>query len=316
MDNIAQNTGELFGKLFTAFDQENFLKSVSLFEKRFKENNFDLDFFKGKNCLDLGCGGGRYSIALSRLGAEKVTGIDVSKTAIEDAQKRAASLEIKNTNFLHYDGTNLPFENNTFDCVIWSGVIMHSVDPILSMQEVSRVTKSGGMLYMLVYATEGLRWPLVNQLRNVTSLIPFEKMDEALTQAGLDVNKRRTYLDDLYVPLIDFYSFDRLKTLLQANNFDNIDRWKKGRLDHEENLEAYIKDLKGFELLFQTGCSSVNSFSEEERIILTEATNIITSIVNYCEKIHELNMSGKLSEREARSLVIGQGHHRIVCYKK
>jgi hypothetical protein len=33
MDNVAQNTGELFGKLFTAFDQENFLKSVSLFEK-------------------------------------------------------------------------------------------------------------------------------------------------------------------------------------------------------------------------------------------------------------------------------------------
>jgi 2-polyprenyl-3-methyl-5-hydroxy-6-metoxy-1,4-benzoquinol methylase len=67
MDNIIQNTGELFGNLFAAFDQENFLRSVSLFEKRFRENEFDVSFFQGKKCLDLGCGGGRYSIATSIL---------------------------------------------------------------------------------------------------------------------------------------------------------------------------------------------------------------------------------------------------------
>jgi len=316
MDKITTKTGELFGKLFIAFDQLNFLKSVSLFEQRFNDNGFDLDFFKGKNCLDLGCGGGRYSIALSKLGASQVTGIDISKTAIEDASKRAASLEITNTIFLNYDGTNLPFNNNTFDCVIWSGVIMHSANPVLSMQEVSRVTKSGGLLYMLVYATGGLRWPMVNQLRNVTSLIPFEKMDAALTLAGLDVNKRRTYLDDLYVPIIDFYSFDRIIKLLQTNNFDKISRWEKGRLDHEESLESYIKDLKGFELLFQIASSSMNDFSDEEKIILTHASQIITSIVKYCESINELRLSNMISEVNARILTIGQGHHRIVCYKK
>ncbi len=74
--------------------------------------------------------------------------------------------------------------------------------------------------------------------------------------------------------------------------------------------------MKGFELLFQTASSSVNTFNDKEKMILTKATNIITSVVNYCEKIYDLNMSGKLSEEDARTLVIGQGHHRIVCYKQ
>jgi len=36
--------------------------------------------------------------------------------------------------------------------------------------------------------------------------IGFAAMDAAITAAGLDVNRRRTYLDDLFVPYIDFYS--------------------------------------------------------------------------------------------------------------
>lgn len=315
MDNIIQNTGELFGNLFAAFDQENFLRSVSLFEKRFRENEFDVSFFQGKKCLDLGCGGGRYSIAMSMLGAESVTGIDISKVAIEDAQKRAQSLNISNTHFIDYDGYELPFRDEEFDCVIWSGVIMHTANPRLAMQEVNRVTKSKGMLYMLVYATEGLRWPLVSQLRNITSLIPFSKMDYALNEAGLDVNKRRTYLDDLYVPLIDFYSFDRLKMMLSENGFNNVKRWDRGRLDHEENLESYIKDLKGFELLFQTASNSKEVFEDYEKVLLSKATNIISSIISYCEEVSNLKNTEQIDEKAARLLTIGQGHHRVICYK-
>ncbi len=230
--NIAKETGELFGSLFVAFDEVNFLKSVDLFKRRFEQNNFDLNYFKGKKCLDLGCGGGRYSIALSLLGAEHVTGVDVSETGIADARMRAEKLNITNTDFVVYEGDILPFQDEEFDCVIWSGVLMHMENPELAMQEVSRIVKKSGMIYMLVYATGGVRWPMVNQLRNLSGYITLEKMDLAFKTSGLDVNKRRTYLDDLYVPLIDFYTFDRLNALLKKNGFENCTRWQKGRLDH------------------------------------------------------------------------------------
>lgn len=313
--NIAKETGELFGSLFVAFDEVNFLKSVDLFKKRFEENNFDMEYFKGKKCLDLGCGGGRYSIALSLLGAQHVTGVDVSDTGIADAKMRAEKLNITNTDFIVYEGAILPFEDETFDCVIWSGVLMHMENPELAMQEVSRIVKKSGMIYMLVYATGGVRWPMVNQLRNLSSFITLEKMDLAFKTSGLDVNKRRTYLDDLYVPLIDFYSFDRLNTLLKKNGFENCNRWQKGRLDHEESLDAYIKDLNGFNQLFEEASSLKGVFSSAEIATLHNASKLIKAVVDYAVSVNELYSKGELTEAQAREIVIGQGHHRIIAYK-
>ncbi len=313
--NIAKETGELFGSLFVAFDEVNFLKSVDLFKRRFEENNFDMDYFKDKKCLDLGCGGGRYSIALSLLGAGHVTGVDVSETGIADAKMRAEKLNITNTDFVVYDGDILPFEDETFDCIIWSGVLMHMENPELAMQEVSRIVKKSGMIYMLVYATGGVRWPMVNQLRNLSSYITLEKMDLAFKTSGLDVNKRRTYLDDLYVPLIDFYTFDRLNKLLLKNGFENCSRWQKGRLDHEENLTAYIKDLDGFKQLFEEASTLKGVFSSAEIATLQNASGLIKAVVDYAISINELFIKGALTEMQAREIVIGQGHHRIIAYK-
>jgi ubiquinone/menaquinone biosynthesis C-methylase UbiE len=313
--SIAKKTGDLFGSLFVAFDEINFLKSVDLFKKRFEENNFDLNYFKDKKCLDLGCGGGRYSIALSLLGAKHVTGVDVSETGIADAKLRAKKLNITNTDFVVYDGDKLPFKDEEFECVIWSGVLMHMENPELAMKEVSRIVKKSGMIYMLVYATGGIRWPMVNQLRNLSSFITLEKIDLAFKTSGLDVNKRRTYLDDLYVPLIDFYSFDRLKKLLKKNGFDQCTRWVKGRLDHEENMESYIKDLDGFNKLFEEASSLKEVFSATELEVLSNAKKFIVSVVDYAKSVNELFLKGELTEQQAREIIIGQGHHRIIAYK-
>ncbi len=315
MNTIAKETGDLFGSLFVAFDDSNFLKSVELFKKRFENNGFDLDYFKGKKCLDIGCGGGRYSIALSLLGAKSVTGVDVSSSGISDAKSRADKLSISNTHFLVYDGSLLPFEDEVFDCVIWSGVLMHMEFPELSTQEVSRVLKQGGLVYMLVYATGGIRWPLVNQLRNLTSQVPLTKMDAALNSAGLDVNKRRTYLDDLYVPLIDFYSIERLSRLLEQHNFTDINRWEKGRLDHEESVADYIKDLSGFHILFEHAAKKGDVFSAVEQSLMKEASLLIASNIQYAKRIETLMLEGLLDKKTARQIVIGQGHHRITATK-
>jgi ubiquinone/menaquinone biosynthesis C-methylase UbiE len=313
--SIAKETGDLFGSLFVAFNEVNFLKSVELFKKRFEENNFDLNYFKDKKCLDLGCGGGRYSIALSLLGAKRVTGVDVSETGIADAKMRAEQLKITNTDFVVYDGDKLPFNDEEFDCVIWSGVLMHMENPELAMKEVSRIVKKSGMIYMLVYATGGIRWPMVNQLRNLASYITLQKMDLAFKTSGLDVNKRRTYLDDLYVPLIDFYSFNRLNNLLKKNGFENCTRSKKGRLDHEENLDSYIKDLNGFNQLFEEASSLNEVFSATEMKVLNKAKKFIVSVVEYAKSVNKLFLNGELTEHQAREIVIGQGHHRIIAYK-
>jgi ubiquinone/menaquinone biosynthesis C-methylase UbiE len=304
-------TGKLFGDLWPAYDDTQFKFSVGLLAKRFIENGFDMDWFKGKKCLDIGCGGGRYSIAMSGFGASHVTGIDVSETGIPDARKRAADMGLTNVEFMVGSVLDLPFPDNSFDCVVFSGVLMITQHPVQALKEIARVMKSGGMFYSLTYATEGVRWPLVEILRPITQAAGLAAIDKAISDAGLSAPKRRTYLDDLFCPVIDFYSWECLKDMLEDSGFSNIDRWKKGRLDHEENMAEYIKDLEGFLALMDSAAKGADAHKE----LLTEGATFCRAAVEYVKGVQALVEKGQMTEAEAMHITIGQGHHRVVAWK-
>lgn len=315
MESKEQATGELFGNLFAAYDKDAFQFSLDLFSKRFRENEFPVDWFLRKKCLDVGCGGGRYSMALAKLGAEYAVGIDISEEAIQDAGRRAADLEIDNVDFRVLSASKLPFGDNSFDFIMFSGVLMHLANPVTVLNELTRVLRSKGILYLLVYATEGVRWPLIQMLRPIAQTIGFEIMDQAVSSAVLPVNKRRTYLDDLFVPYIDFYSWQCLKDLLQDKGFTNVERWEKGRLDHEEDFESYINDLYGLYELFRAAAGvSVHSLIPHMELI-QKGKQLCGSVLDYVRSTVSLFQEGKLSEAQARMIIIGQGHHRIIAKK-
>lgn len=314
--SIENETGELFGNLFSAYDRDNYLKSVGLFKRRFEDNGFNINYFQDKNCLDVGCGGGRYSIALSMLGAKSVTGIDISEMGINDAKRRAEDIGIGNVKFIQNTAEELPFDDESFDFIVFSGVLMHMENPDKGIHEIARVLKKGGMVYMLVYATEGVRWPLISLLRNFSKEIGFVNFDKVLAHSGeLDVNKRRTYLDDLFVPNIDFYTEERLLNLLTLNGFSEINRWTRGRLDHEETLNAYLDDLSKLSSIYLIGMSMKDVFQEDIIHLFAAGHDMCLACIHYvktiigkCEKEH-------YTETHARQLVIGQGHHRLTAIK-
>ena len=303
-------TGDLFGKLFPAYDDKLFLSSLDLFAKRFKANKFNLNWFKGKQCLDAGCGGGRYSMAMAGLGAKEVTGVDVSSRSIEDARRRANAMRLQNVSFRECSLLRLPFDNRSFDCVIFSGVLMHTADPVRVLDEVCRVLRPGGMLYMLVYATEGVRWPLVQMLRPIAQMAGFKFMDKAVSEACLAVNRRRTYLDDLFVPYIDFFSWQCIKGMLEERGMDRIRRWDKGRFDHEESIESYIRDMEGFRVVFDAACMLATRDKNKLQRSLQSSLKIIDACLTHIKEVDK-----SLPNGQAELAAIGQGHHRIVAWK-
>ncbi|MBI2728167.1 MAG: class I SAM-dependent methyltransferase [Polaromonas sp.] len=298
-------TGALFGNLFAAYDDASFKFSVDLFERRFRDGGFDVSWFKDKKCLDAGCGGGRYSIAMAHLGASAVDGIDLSELGIADAKRRANDLGAAHVNFQVGSVAALPYADSTFDCVIASGVLMHTTDPVKVLSELCRVIKPGGILYMLVYATEGLRWPLVQMLRPIAQYIGFETIDAAVAKAGMLAPRRRTYLDDLFVPCIDFYTWQCLEGMLKANGLENATRWTRGRLDQEETLGTYVKDLSGFLEVFQAVPGDA----------ARTAAAICQSVGDHATRIATDVSAGRLSEADGRTQAIGQGHHRFTASK-
>ena len=88
VEHYIEKTGSIYGNLFTQYSNAQFQDSVELFFIRHRKWGIDLDWFKDKKCLDAGCGGGRFMVALSWLGAHEVRGIDISKDAIAAANER------------------------------------------------------------------------------------------------------------------------------------------------------------------------------------------------------------------------------------
>lgn len=70
-----------------------------------------------------------------------VTGVDISKTAVENQKKRFPKMQ-----FLVADAQKLPFDDNTFDCVVCSEVIEHLPDDKKFINEAHRVLGEGGIL--------------------------------------------------------------------------------------------------------------------------------------------------------------------------
>lgn len=107
------------------------------------------DFFKGKRCLDVGCGSGRYTYALQELGAD-VTSFDISREAIKRCK------EINPESYV-FDLLEL-VPNPVYDFVLCWGVLHHLPDPREGFTKIVTQVKPGGTLYIMVYHKDTQKW--------------------------------------------------------------------------------------------------------------------------------------------------------------
>lgn len=297
-----EKTGKLFGDLWHRYDDYLFKESVELFAKRLSNNDFDLGWLENKVCLDAGCGGGRYSIAIALHKAKKVIGCDVSDTGLMDARKRAegfSSVEFRQASVL-----DLPFENEYFDLCWSAGVLHHTTDPDLGLDELTRVLKPGGKLFLLLYGKGGLRWPTIMKLRPISQSLGYDVVDDALKLAELPANKQRTFLDDLFVPEINFYDWPEIEDRLRQRGYKSWSRFEKAKLDHEASPAVQRAELQqlhdGFRVLGEKA---------------TEAISILDQSISDLDEAVAANARGDISESERDWIIFGWGHHRLIADK-
>ena len=100
MDDVANVTGEHYGRLFAGFSDASFWdEPTRLLRTRLERNGIDPARFAGCTVLDSGCGGGRYTVAWRLLGAGHAMGVDVSSTGLEDARRRVAATGVTDVTF-------------------------------------------------------------------------------------------------------------------------------------------------------------------------------------------------------------------------
>jgi 2-polyprenyl-3-methyl-5-hydroxy-6-metoxy-1,4-benzoquinol methylase len=106
-----------------------------LLRRRFnKEFRFQiLGSLQRKRILDVGCGDGRNSVLLAKLGAAQVVGIDIAPAAIELAKNRARIDGVQDrVSFLCSPLEMAELSSDSFD-VIWGDAILHHLIPELEM---------------------------------------------------------------------------------------------------------------------------------------------------------------------------------------
>lgn len=112
------------------------------------------------NFLDLGCGTGWAVCYVAKMinGKGNFIGIDISKGMIEKSVNNANGLP--NVNFYEASSDHLPLESNYFDTVICTNSFHHYSRPKAALNEVSRVQKSNGRIYILDVTADDffIRW--------------------------------------------------------------------------------------------------------------------------------------------------------------
>jgi ubiquinone/menaquinone biosynthesis C-methylase UbiE len=102
---------------------------------------------QGASVLDVGCGDAGALIAFAEQGA-KCAGIECFDASLERGKLRAADHGVE-VDLRKGVAESIPYPDATFDLVMLDNVLEHVTDRPLTLREVKRVLKPGGLLYMV-----------------------------------------------------------------------------------------------------------------------------------------------------------------------
>ena len=160
-----------------------------------------LGLHPGDKFLDAGAGFGRHAFEAARQGAT-VYALDYATDEVVMTRNTfGAMLEAKEITEKAYggvlrgDATKLPFDDNTFDCVVTSEVLEHIQDDVNVISELHRVLKPGGSLGVTVpsWWPEKINWMLSDEYHAPKSVGGHVRIYSAtelmakLRSAGLEV---------------------------------------------------------------------------------------------------------------------------------
>lgn len=182
------------------------------------------EWFPGRKVLDAGCGGGRWTYGLQKLGCE-VTAFDASAAAVDFVSSNIAA---GNTRVYQANVFDLPAEvtDQHYDLVFSWGVLHHTGDTFRALSTIAPLVKPDGVLYIYLYGKRS--WGRLKSLLVKTSravLLPFPPgVKFAFFRALLGEYKAGLAMDVLGSTIAHRYAQEEVDGWLDQLGFERVVR--------------------------------------------------------------------------------------------
>jgi SAM-dependent methyltransferase len=201
------------------------------------------EWFKGKRVIDVGCGSGRYSWALSELGAE-VLSLDQSEHGLREAAEACKAFAGHRT--MRIDLLQ-PLPAIDQADLVWSfGVLHHTGDTYRAFRNIAPLVKPGGYLFLMIYGEPraGVKddFDEINEYEwwrhrtaNMDLRAKLQAIRDGMARGAFQVNGDEYvhgYFDAIAPPINDLHSFEELESWLTDAGFTDIARTVESRNIH------------------------------------------------------------------------------------
>ncbi|MGJ3259976.1 MAG: class I SAM-dependent methyltransferase [Rhodospirillales bacterium] len=155
--------------------------------ERFSFPYWDFDGFSGRDVLDIGCGPGWIAVQYA-MGGANVSAVDLTDRAVELTREHCAMKHVT-ADICQGNAEDLPFDDNSFDLVVASGVLHHTPNTLQAFREAFRVTRPGGHGKITLYRKGIAHNPLVFGLtKKVMRLLDMRHPGADLASLSSDVD--------------------------------------------------------------------------------------------------------------------------------
>ena len=151
--------------------------------------------------LDIGCGTGKFSLAMAAQGA-RVVAFDISRELVAQAAREAENRGLsERVLFFVADGDEPPVKDGSFDFASTMGVLHHLPDPQKACVSIQRALRAGG-IHFFSENNDSLLRPIFDWMMRIAPLWDEEAGEEPL----LSASKIRSWHRGIDVSFDFFYS--------------------------------------------------------------------------------------------------------------
>lgn len=205
---------------YNSFDDlEKFIKKI---ENNYFVNSISSLLRPNDLILEFGCGTGQLGNFLAATNHSKIISADLTYNSLKLANNFKLKNNIKGIDFFECDIFKPCFKDNSFDLIICSGVLHHTVNPYQGFLNLVKMLKNDGLIIIGLYnSISRIKNSMIKYLSKLIGKSAFYLFDEIYRNKD-DFAQKSWLKDQYYHPLEKRYSFRDLHDWFENNSIEFI----------------------------------------------------------------------------------------------